>query len=111
MYTSAMKEVSEKHKVRFVDAFHPSEEWFSNGTALTIDGFQLNDEGYQKFADLLISEIFDESEISNEDRRNELLKAVKEKISIGIVITRFPMGYMPTVGVLHLTAHRITPSR
>lgn len=79
MYSEAMKEISKKHNVHFLDAFHHSQKWFSNGTPLTIDGFQLNEEGYKKFANFLATNIFGDANIPNEDHRTALLDAVKEK--------------------------------
>ena len=59
MYANAMKEIAEKNKVLFVDAFTPSKKWFENAKEpLTIDGSQLNDEGYTKLAVFLADEIF-----------------------------------------------------
>ena len=59
LYTQAMKEVAERNKVLFVDAFAPSQKWFeSNTEPLTIDGSQLNEEGYKKFAGLLADVVF-----------------------------------------------------
>jgi hypothetical protein len=50
LYTAAIKLIAEKNKIPFLDVFHPSKKWFTSGEQLTIDGFQLNDLGYQKFA-------------------------------------------------------------
>lgn len=59
LYTKAMKEVSEKNKVLFVDAFQPSKKWYSSSKEpLTIDGSQLNEQGYQKLAVLLADQVF-----------------------------------------------------
>ncbi len=53
LYTEAIREVAAKNNVPFVDAFTPSAEWMNLENAITADGFQLNDEGYRKFAKLL----------------------------------------------------------
>ena len=80
LYTQAMKEVAEKNNVLFVDAFNPSKAWYSDSNeALTIDGFQLNEEGYQKFSQLLVDEIFGKTKVQAEEHRELVLAAVKEK--------------------------------
>jgi len=51
MYTRAMQEIALKYKIVFADAYHPSLKWFTAAKEpLTIDGSQLNEEGYKKFA-------------------------------------------------------------
>ena len=59
LYTQAMKEVADKNKVSFVDAFTPSKKWYAEtDKPLTIDGMQLNGDGYKKLAVYLSDEIF-----------------------------------------------------
>ncbi|NBC66840.1 MAG: dehydrogenase, partial [Bacteroidetes bacterium] len=87
LYTEAMKEVVEEHnvkpeenKVLFVDAFSPSKDWFESTEApLTIDGSQLTDEGYLKFAKLLADEIFGEVNNEAEEHRELVHEAILEK--------------------------------
>src|SRR5690606_25698596 len=80
LYTQAMKEVAEKNNVLFVDAFNPSKDWYADSDEdLTIDGFQLNEEGYQKFSQLLVNEIFGKTKVQAEEHRELVLAAVKEK--------------------------------
>jgi len=80
MYTKAMKEVSEKNKVLFVDAFEPSKKWYaSSKDPLTIDGSQLNEEGYKKLAVLLSDEVFGKSKPKAEQHRNLIHEMVMEK--------------------------------
>lgn len=80
LYTSAMKEVCERNEVLFVDAFGPSGDWYAvNETPLTIDGFQLNEEGYRKFADLLADEIFGKTKPRDVRHRDLVHGAVMEK--------------------------------
>ena len=80
LYTEAMKEVAAKNKVQFVDAFGPSQEWFDNSDdALTIDGFQLTDQGYAKLSKLLTNKLFGESESKAEAHRALVKAAVQEK--------------------------------
>jgi mono/diheme cytochrome c family protein/glucose/arabinose dehydrogenase len=59
IYTNAMKEVAMQNKVLFVDAFTPSQKWYATTPEpLTIDGSQLNEEGYKKLGVLLTDKIF-----------------------------------------------------
>ncbi|SDD91849.1 putative membrane-bound dehydrogenase domain-containing protein [Pricia antarctica] len=80
LYTEAMKEVAEEEGVLIVDAFEPTQEWFkTESTDLTQDGFQLTDQGYQKFAKLLADRIFGEKDSEAEENRQLVHKAVNEK--------------------------------
>ena len=67
LYTKAIQEIAAKYDVLFLDAFNPSKKWFETGEQLTIDGFQLNTEGYQKFAVLLANQLFESKGIQNEN--------------------------------------------
>ncbi|RVU27002.1 c-type cytochrome [Sandaracinomonas limnophila] len=80
LYTEAMKEVCAAQKVYFVDAFNPSKKWFNETKEnLTIDGFQLNDLGYQKLSQMLINQIFGEKSSTIESKRKQVFDAVAEK--------------------------------
>ncbi|MEO6916448.1 MAG: PVC-type heme-binding CxxCH protein, partial [Chitinophagaceae bacterium] len=80
LYSKAMKEVAAKNKVLFVDAFTPTKEWFEKSkTPLTIDGSQLTDTGYSKFAVLLGNEIFGKTTVGTEANRALVHAAVIEK--------------------------------
>ena len=80
LYTQGMKAVADSNKVLFIDAFTPSKKWFGSATAaLTIDGSQLNDEGYKKLSLLLADEIFGKVSPKAEANRDLVLAAVKEK--------------------------------
>ncbi|WP_209403944.1 PVC-type heme-binding CxxCH protein [Pseudozobellia sp. WGM2] len=69
MYTEAMREVAAQDSVLFVNAFEPSKAWMeAEEENITADGFQLNDLGYKKLADLLADQIFQEDDASNTDR-------------------------------------------
>lgn len=79
LYTRAMHEVAQKNGVVFINAFDPSKKWFdTNENQLTIDGFQLNDAGYTRFATLLADEIFGTTTIMSA-HRNRVRAAVQEK--------------------------------
>ena len=75
LYTAAIKEIADKNQVTFVDVFAPTKKWFSRGNQLTIDGFQLTDKGYQKFANYLVNAIF-----GNTDSKSSHRKLVKEAV-------------------------------
>ncbi len=80
MYSQAMKEISAKNKVLFIDAFMPSKQWFATAAnPLTIDGSQLNDAGYAKFSMLLADKVFNNAGVPNEANRQMVHEAVKEK--------------------------------
>lgn len=80
LYTNAMREVSAANKVLFVDAFTPSKAWYaSTAEPLTIDGSQLNAEGYKKLGLLLTDKIFGKTPAKAEERRQLIYDAVAEK--------------------------------
>ena len=80
LYTNAMREVSAKNKVLFVDAFTPSKAWYAASTEpLTIDGSQLTAEGYKKFGVFLTDKIFGKAVAKAEERRQLIYDAVMEK--------------------------------
>lgn len=79
LYTEAMREVTARHQVLFIDAFNPSKKWFSTSEQLTIDGSQLNDAGYQKFAQLLTDGVFGKAKPIAEQHRQMVREAVLEK--------------------------------
>lgn len=79
LYTNAMKEVANKNAVPFVDVFTPTKKWFDTNEAMTIDGFQMTDAAYQKFAKFISDQIFGQSKISTEANRTLVHQAVQEK--------------------------------
>ena len=80
LYTQAMKEVAGQNKVLFVDAFTPSRQWYAeNKEPLTIDGSQLNEEGYKKLGVLLVDQVFGKAAAKAESRRKLIHDAVVEK--------------------------------
>ena len=59
LYAAAVREVAARHRVEFIDAFHPTEDWYREADdPLTIDGFQLTDPGYKRLAPLLSDGLF-----------------------------------------------------
>jgi len=80
LYTKAMKEVADQNKVLFVDAFTPSQKWYADSKEdLTIDGSQLNEEGYKKLALMLSDNVFGKVKPKAEANRNLVHDAVMEK--------------------------------
>ncbi len=80
LYTQGMKTVADSNHVLFVDVYTPSKKWFESAKEpLTIDGSQLNDEGYKKLSVLLTDEIFGKVSPKAEANRDMVLAAVKEK--------------------------------
>ena len=80
LYTEAMRQVAADNDVLFVDAFAPTQDWFSStDTPLTSDGFQLNDAGYTKFATLLTDQVFGPAEAPAAEHRSLVHDAVMEK--------------------------------
>jgi glucose/arabinose dehydrogenase/lysophospholipase L1-like esterase len=80
LYTEAMKEVAARNKVHFLDTFKPTKEWFtSSAKPLTIDGSQLTDAGYARFAKLLADGIFGKVAPKAEAQREQVRAAVLEK--------------------------------
>src|SRR5690606_22811690 len=79
-YTEVMKEVSNQHGIPFVDVFSTTKKWFARkNEELTVDGSQLNDEGYARFAKLLADEIFGKRKPADDVRREAVHEAVMEK--------------------------------
>ncbi|WP_162052976.1 PVC-type heme-binding CxxCH protein [Pontibacter pamirensis] len=80
LYAAAMKEVAATNKVHFIDAYTPSKEWFNKSKEpLTIDGSQLNDAGYARFAKLLADRTFGKAATKAEKHRAFVRAAVLEK--------------------------------
>ncbi|MFT7032123.1 MAG: mono/diheme cytochrome c family protein/glucose/arabinose dehydrogenase [Cyclobacteriaceae bacterium] len=93
LYTAAMKEVAAADSVLFVDAFAPTKSLYASSEEdMTADGFQLNNLGYQKFAQLLINEVFGEITSKVEQNRQLVLDAVKEKNWFWIQDYKIPNG-------------------
>lgn len=79
MYSEAMRSVAAANGVLFIDAYTPSQKWFTVGKELTIDGSQLNDAGYKLFANLLADGVFGKTTAKAETHRSKILAAVHDK--------------------------------
>lgn len=77
LYANAIIEVAQENEVAVIDAFTPSKKWMEGSEEMTIDGFQLNENGYMRFSNFLAQQLTGEKE-KNIDR-DDLLAAVQEK--------------------------------
>ncbi|MFK7922490.1 MAG: PVC-type heme-binding CxxCH protein [Bacteroidia bacterium] len=79
-YTTAMKEVATANKVIFLDVFAPSQEWYrSTQEYMTIDGFQLTDDAYARFAERLADGVFGSEKAEASANQEMIHAAVMEK--------------------------------
>ena len=77
LYAKAMEEVAASNNVHFVDAYSPTKEWFDvDIKPLTIDGFQLNEDGYKRFSTLLADKVFGKADAKAEAHRDLVRAAV-----------------------------------
>ena len=82
LYAKAMKEIAAKNKVHYLNVFTPTKQWYdTNEKAQTIDGSQLTDAAYAKFAPLLADGIFGKFKVkpAMEANRKLVHDAVQEK--------------------------------
>ena len=79
LYADAIKEVSLKNQVPFLDVYTPTLEWFADSDDYTIDGSQLNEKGYQKFAAYLVEQLTGIPETGSTSKRMAINKMVNEK--------------------------------
>ncbi len=103
LYTNAIREVARQHDVLFVDAFAPSQKWYTESSApLTIDGVQLTDAGYRELAGLLTNEIFGKAPAKAEANRALVQAAVSEKNWMWLNDYKIPNG-------VHVYGRRFDP--
>jgi mono/diheme cytochrome c family protein/glucose/arabinose dehydrogenase len=80
MYSEALREVAVENDVLFADAFNASKDWYVAETDnMTADGFQLNDEGYRKFSQFVVDELFGKKNRIAENRTEVIREAVLDK--------------------------------
>ncbi len=80
LYAEAMKEVAAQNNVHFIDVFNPTKKWFDETKEpLTIDGSQLTEDAYAKFATLLADGVFGKTNPQVETNRELVQAAVREK--------------------------------
>lgn len=103
MYTEGMREVANNNQVLFIDVFSPTKKWFTQTkTQLTIDGSQLNEEGYRKFGILLADQIFGKSSPKAGTNKDLVYKAVEEKNWMWLNDYKIPNG-------VHVYGRRYNP--
>lgn len=78
LYTEASREVAAKHGVLFVDAFAPTNQWYTDGSQYTMDGALLNNDAYKKLAPVLADALFGKGNM-DESKRQAVHSAVMEK--------------------------------
>jgi len=91
LYTQAMKAICQQKEVLFVNAFDPSRSWFNENNQLTIDGFQLSDEGYQRFSTFLANQLFKKN-VGTKASLEAVRKVVMEKNFYWDADYRIPNG-------------------
>ncbi len=80
LYSDAMREVCERNQVHFIDAFEPSNSWYGKSREyLTMDGFQLTEEGYKQFSTFLADKLFGKRRARAGKHREAIHAAVMEK--------------------------------
>lgn len=82
LYAQAMKDIADQNNVHFLDVFNPTNEWYNTQEkAQTIDGSQLTEEAYARFAPLLADGLFGKKSIKPdmEEKRKLIHEAVQEK--------------------------------
>ena len=79
LYAEAMKEVAANNNVPFVDVYTPTKDWFESDEQLTVDGAQLTESGYARFATLLADKVFGSADDTAEAHQALIHDAVMEK--------------------------------
>ncbi len=93
LYADAMEQVAKDKKVLFLDVFDISQKWYEQSSDyLTIDGSQLSEKAYGKFADYLVTSIFGKGEGKASSHKDEIKKAVLEKDWIWTQDFKIPNG-------------------
>ena len=80
LYANVMREVAEANNILFIDVYNPTKSWFDSAPEpLTIDGSQLTDQGYARFAPLLADLAFGKVTVSSVTNQELVKTAVLEK--------------------------------
>lgn len=102
-YAEGMKQIAEANKVLYIDVFAPTKKWFDAAKdQLTIDGSQLNEEGYKKFGLLLADKAFGKTPSLAETNRSLVYNAVSEKNWMWLNDYKIPNG-------VHVYGRRYNP--
>lgn len=93
LYADAMEQVAKEKNTAFLDVFDITKKWYDqNSDYLTIDGSQLSEKSYEKFADYLVTSIFGKGEGTASSHKEEIKKAVLEKDWIWTQDFKIPNG-------------------
>ncbi len=93
LYTDAMKQIAQQKKVPFLDVYGVTSKWIDQGSDdLTIDGSQLSEKSYARFADYLVSSIFGKGDGKNSEHKDKIKAAVLEKDFIWTEDFKIPNG-------------------
>lgn len=93
LYADAMEQVAKEKNTTFLDVFDITKKWYDqNSDYLTIDGSQLSEKSYEKFADYLVTSIFGKGEGAASSHKEEIKKAVLEKDWIWTQDFKIPNG-------------------
>ncbi len=102
-YAEGMREIAAANKVLYIDVFTETKKWFDAAKEqLTIDGSQLNEEGYKRFGLLLTDKIFGKSPSQAEANRAMVYNAVGEKNWMWLNDYKIPNG-------VHVYGRRYNP--
>ncbi len=79
-YSAAIDRVAQRHDLSFADVFSASRKWYRRSQdPLTIDGSQLNDQGYQLLSSTIVDQVFGGDRSVNDQTREDILTAVQDK--------------------------------
>ncbi|WP_197734338.1 SGNH/GDSL hydrolase family protein [Sphingobacterium daejeonense] len=93
LYTDAMKQIAQEKKVPFLDVYGVTSKWIDQGSDdLTIDGSQLSEKSYARFAGYLVSSIFGKGDGKNSEHKDKIKAAVLEKDFIWTEDFKIPNG-------------------
>ncbi len=79
-YTEAIQRVAQRYELPFADVYSTSKGWYRRTLEpLTIDGSQLNEDGYTLLAPSIVDQVFGGSRTLDSQARVHLLAAVRDK--------------------------------
>lgn len=79
-YSQAIQRVAQTYELPFADVFSASKKWYRRSQdPLTIDGSQLNDEGYKLLSSNLVDQVFGGDPSVDDQTRENILSAVLDK--------------------------------
>jgi len=79
-YSEALQRVAQRYELPFADVYSASKKWYRRSQdPLTIDGSQLNDEGYQLLASDIVDQVFGGKKSVDDQIRQNIFAAVHDK--------------------------------